>query len=312
MKYNHISSASLVLSLFTRLDFASAALPRVDYDRMGKVGLVGAFAGFDWANSSSSLSLDPTSSTLLSRSSDGSLSRIGSTNIGGSISSGCAIDDAFFVAGSFSSFANTGAQNIASYSSSSNAISALGSGGPNGAINAVYCDSENKEVWVGGNFNSPASLVAVWNVGSSSWSAPPFGGLSGASAQVFSIASNSSQNSLLFAGSFLTSFQGNETINGTNNPNVPFSSGASPYSSSLVPVPLQNAQVDAEPSSTNAQFSNIQNILCPTGNDGPGETWLSDDGNIAVITVRAYASISASGIRLGNTFLDGHGTTAFT
>jgi len=310
MKYNHINSATLVLSLFTRLHVVSSALPRVDYDRMGKVGLVGAFAGLDWANSNSSLSLDSTTSTLLSRSSDGSLTRVGSTNAGGSIAAGCALDDVFYVAGEFSSFANTGAQNIASYKPSSNAVAALGSGGPNGRIHAIFCDTENKQVWVGGNFTSPASLVAVWHVGSSSWSAPPFGGLSGA--DVLSISTNSSQSSLLFAGSFITSFQGNGTINGTNNPNVPFSSGASPYSSSLVPVPLQNAQIDASPSSTNSQFSNIQNVLCPTGDDGPGHTWFSSDGSTAVITVRAFSSIGASGIRLGNTFLDGRGTTGFT
>lgn len=310
MKYNHINSATLVFSLFTRLHVVSSALPRVDYDRMGKVGLVGAFAGLDWANSNSSLSLDPTTSTLLSRSSDGSLTRVGSTNAGGSISSGCALNDVFYIAGEFSSFASTGAQNIASYKPSSKAVTALGSGGPNGAIHAIFCDTENKEVWVGGNFTSPASLVAVWNVGSSSWSAPPFGGLSGA--DVLSISTNSSQSSLLFAGSFITSFQGSGIVNGTNNPNVPFSSGASPYSSSLVPVPLQNAQIDPSASSTNPQFSNILNILCPTGNDGPGATWFSSDGSTAVITVRAFSSIGASGIRLGNTFLDGRGTTAFT
>jgi hypothetical protein len=313
MKRNfHISSFTLILCLLTRFHVALSSLPQVGFDLMGKVGIFGAFAGLDLANTSSGFTLDPSTSTLLSRSSNGSLSRIGSTNSGGSISSGCPIGDIFYIAGSFSSFSNTSAQNIAAYHFSSNTVTSLGSGGPNGVIHTMYCDPKNSELWVGGSFTSPGSLVAVWNVGSSSWSMPPFGGLSGAAAEVLSISANSSQSSLFFTGSFVTSFQGSQTLNGTNNPNVPFSSGATPYSSSLVPIPLQNAQIDASPSSSDPQFNNVQNILCPTGADGPGQTWFAADGNTAVITVRTFTSISASGIRLGNTFLNSRGTTAIT
>jgi len=311
MKHNIVFSLVSLVAL-SALDVVQCALPRVDFDRMGKVGLFGDFAGLDWFNETSSLSLDATSSTLLSRSSDGSLSRVGSTNSGGSIHAGCALKDVFYVAGQFSAFGSTPAQHIVSYTPSSGKISALGSGGPNGAIRSVYCDTNNNKVWVGGEFSSPSSLVAVWNPASSSWSAPPFGGLSANNnGRVLSISSNSSQSSLLFAGSFVTSFQGG-SINGTNNPNVPFSSGASPFSSSLVPVPLDNVEVDPNPSSSDPDLRDIRNILCPTGDDGPGQSWFGVEGGPAVITVRTFSSLSAAGIRLGNTFLGGRGTTAFT
>ncbi|KAF9232806.1 cortical protein marker for cell polarity-domain-containing protein [Melanogaster broomeanus] len=55
-----------------------------------------------------------------------------------------------------------------------------------------------------------------------------------------------------------------------------------------------------------------QAILCPAGLDGPGNTWLAADGNAALITVHAFASISAYGVRLGNTFQSGYGMTAFS
>jgi hypothetical protein len=311
MKPNTIFTLASLVAL-SALDVVQCAFPRVDFDRMGKVGLFGDFAGFDWFNETSSLSLDPSSSSLLSRSSDGSLLRVGSTNSGGSIYDGCALNHVFYVAGQFSSFGSTSAQNIASYTPSSGQISALGSGGPNGAIRSVYCDTTNNRVWVGGEFSSPSSLVAVWNPSSSSWSAPPFGGLSANNnGQVLSISSNSSGSSLLFAGSFTTSFQGG-SVNSTNNPNVPFSTGASPFSSSLVPVPLENVEVDPDSSSSDADYRDIRNILCPTGDDGPGQSWFALDGTTAVITVRAFSSLSAAGIRLGNTFLDGRGTTAFS
>ena len=291
-----------------------ASLPRVDFDRMGKVGLAGTFAGIDFFDNSTLVTYDPSTSTLLSRTSEGALSRMGSTNSGGRILAGCALGDLFYFAGSFSSINGTSANNIASYAQSSGAFAALGSNGPNDEINAVYCDETDSELWVGGKFTSPASAVAVWDTKAGSWSKAPFGGLSGAAAEVLSITSNSSALSIVVAGSFITSFQGTGTaLNSTNNPNVPFSSGATPFSSSLVPIPLQVAQIeiDASPSSTDPQFSNIQSILCPAGPDGPGNTWLAGDSNTAVINIRTFASLNAKGIRLGNTHQTGHGTIGF-
>ncbi|KAH8995626.1 cortical protein marker for cell polarity-domain-containing protein [Lactarius akahatsu] len=296
------------------LDVVSADTPLIDFDRMGTVGLVGAFAGLELFNSSSSsVSFDPSTSTVLSRSPDGSLTRIASTNKGGTVSAGCAIGSTYYIAGNFSSIDNTAAPNVASYDASSHTFSALGTGGPNGPANALFCDSTHNKLWVGGQFTSPASAVAVWDVKASSWSAPPFGGLVGSAAEVFSITTNSSQASLFFAGSFVATFQGSASaLNTTNNPNVPFSQGATPFSSSLVPIPLESAQIQGSPSTSDPSFSNIQNILCPSGNDGPGQTWFAEDGNGAQITARTFQWISANGVRLGNTFLDGRGTTAFT
>ena len=297
-----------VLPLFAHAALAST--PLVDFDRMGKVGLAGAFAGLDVATDSSSVTFDPSTASLLARADDGSLTKIASTNTGGSILAGCAIGDVFYFAGSFTSVNGTAASNVAAYSSGS--ISATGGNAPNGVVRALYCDASSKQVWAGGQFTSPGAAVAVWDTASSTWSAAPFGGLTGASAQVLSITSNSSQSSLFFSGSFLASFgTGSVAINDTNNPNVPFSSGATPFTSSLVPIPLQDAQIDAGPSTTESGFDNITNILCPAGPDGPGNSWFGTDGGQAVITVRKFSSLSAVGIRLGNTFQSGRGTTAF-
>lgn len=290
-----------------------ASLPLVDFDRMGQVALTGAFAGLSLFDNSTPSSFDPSTTSLLSRTTQGALANLGNTNSGGSISAGCALGDLFYIAGSFSSIGNVSANYVASYSPSPGTFSSVGSSGPNGPVTAVYCDVPNNNLWVGGNFSSPGSSVAVWNTKSNAWSAPPFKGLSGANAQVFSISQNISSSSLFFAGSFVTSFAGNTTsVNNTNNPNVPYSPGASPFSSSLVPIPLQNAEIEAAPSSTNPEYSNIQAILCPAGPDGPDNTWLAQDGNSAVITVLTFSSISAYGIRLGNTFMSGYGTTGFS
>jgi hypothetical protein len=289
-----------------------AALPEVDFNRMGKVGLGGAFSGLDIFHNSS-VSFDPTTSTILSRSSDGALTPLASTNQAGRILTGCTLGDTFYFGGSFSSIASTPANNIASYTFSSGVFAALGSDGPNGQVNSIFCDVKAGKIWAGGSFTSPGSSIALLDIKSGSWSKPPFVGISGAQSKVFSITTNSSDASLFFAGSFITSFQGSSSgvFNGTNNPNVPFSSGATPFSSSLVPVPLQQAQVDASPSSTNPQFSNIEAVFCPSGPDGPGNTWFAADGSEALVTVRTFTFMSISGIRLGNTFQSGHGTVRF-
>ncbi|KAG6864870.1 hypothetical protein C0991_006637 [Blastosporella zonata] len=302
----------LVFSIFSNV--ALAALPLVDFDRMGTVGLAGAFAGLElFQNSSSSPAFDPESSTLLSRDVDGALTRLASTNPGGKVSAGCNLNNIFYVAGSFSSISSTSANNIASYTSSSDSFASLGSNGPNGDIDTIFCDATGNKVWVGGSFTSPGSNIAVWDPKAGSWSQPPFVGVTGAQSRVLSITTNASDSSIFFAGSFITAFPGSgTTLNGTNNPNVPFSNGATPFSSSLVPVPLGNAQVDGSPSTSDAQFSNVQNILCPTGADGPNNSWFAADSSEALVTVQTFSFISANGIRLGNTFQSNHGTTGFS
>jgi hypothetical protein len=100
-------------------------LPLVDFNRMGTVGLVGAFAGLNFFNSSSAnVSFDPTTSTLLSRSADSSLTHIASTNAGRAISAGCAIANTYYLAGNFSSIGNTTVSNVVSYNPASGAFSA--------------------------------------------------------------------------------------------------------------------------------------------------------------------------------------------
>ncbi|TFK44605.1 cortical protein marker for cell polarity-domain-containing protein [Crucibulum laeve] len=304
--------SSLFLPIVLSANAVFAALPQVDFDRMGKVGLAGTFAGLDLFQNNS-VSFDSATSTLFARASDGSLSPIASTNQGGHILTACALQNEVYFAGSFSSIGDTSASNVASYTPSSGAVAALGSGGPNGQVDAVFCDSKDNKLWVGGTFTSPGSSVAVWDPKADSWSRPPFVGVAGAQARVLSITSNSSDSSIFFAGSFVTTFgSGSVTLNTTNNPNVPFSAGATPFSSSLVPVPLQNAEVNGSPSSSQSGFSDIKQILCPSGDDGPNNSWFAADGNDALITVRAFSTISANGVRLGNTFQNNHGTTGFS
>lgn len=313
MRRTRYTALSVAL-LLSSLNGALAQTPLIDFDRMGVVGIAGAFAGFGLSdNSSTTAAFDSSTATLLSRSYDGSLTALGSTNDGGNIVAGCTMNGVFYFGGNFTSINGTPATNVAAYTPSSGSFSALDSGGPDGPVHALYCDTANSTVWVGGKFSSPGDSVAVWESKSQKWSAPAFGGLSGGAGEVLSITTNSSGTSLFFTGSFTTSFGNSSsvTVNTTNNPNIPYSPGASSFSSSLVPISLQNAEIVAAPSSDESGFEDIDNILCPSGSDGPGFTWFAQDDQVATIIVRAYSLLNARGIRLGNTFLDGRGTTGF-
>jgi hypothetical protein len=311
--------SSLVLVAASLVLGARAALPQVDFDRMGKVAVAGSFAGLDlYQSEQSTSSFDPTTSTIFLRAADGGLTPIGSTNSGGSVVAGCALDGNFYLAGSFTSVGGQNANNIAAYNPSTSKFTALTGGGLDGAVEALYCDSSSKTLWVGGAFHGPSSgangysgSVAVYTLSSNSWSPPGFAGLPGT---VHSIISNADSSSLLFGGSFLTSYQsGSLTNNNTaiSNPNVPQSSGSTPFTSSLVPFPLSSAEIVAGPTTDRPGLQNIAAILCPAGPDGPGNTWFAQEGAVSSITVLDFMSLTASGLRLGNTFFDGQSTTTF-
>jgi hypothetical protein len=232
----------------------------------------------------------------------------------------CSLSDTLYVGGLFDSVSGTSAKNIIAYSPSSGKFSPLGSDGAglDGEVNALHCDSNSGLVWVGGSFRKPtlsagsvgfSGAVAVFNPSDNTWAPAPFDGLKG---QVLDIAPSADGKSLYFGGSFATTFASNSTLNSTSNPNVPYSPGATPFSSSLVPIPLNGSEITAQPASSNSNFNNIVNILCPSGDDGPGYTWLGTDGTTASITARPFKFITASGIRLGNTAVNGRSTTRFT
>jgi len=317
----HPSLPHFVLLLSCLFSSVLADIPRVDFGRMGVVALGGAFAGLDFYTANSTNTFDTSTSTLLARASNGTISPIGSTNVGGSISAVCGLGNTIYIGGNFSSLSGGSYSNIAAYDTKSRKLSPLQSG-LDGVVHALFCDSSSNELWVGGEFRTPVGAdatqyggsVAIFNIKASSWTPTGFFGLSGGSSSVRAISrgSGSASSALYFAGSFLTTFGTNTTVNFTNNPNVPYSSGATPFSSSLVPIPLSASDVNANPSSTEAGFTDIANILCPAGADGPGNTWFSQDGVLSHLTILTNKFQNARGIRLGNTFISNHGTKTFT
>ncbi|CAE6438559.1 hypothetical protein ACGC1H_006973 [Rhizoctonia solani] len=313
-----MTSYSLLSILLGAALVGAQNAPQIDFSRMGTVGIAGAFAGLDMYNASAP-ALDSSAATLVSREANGALTVLGATNGGGQLFASCSLKDTLYVGGLFDSVAGISAKNIIAYSPSSRKFSPLGSegAGVDGEVHALHCDSGSGLVWVGGNFRRPISsgsasfggAVAVFNPSDNTWSPAPFDGLRG---QVLDIAPSTDGKSLYFGGSFATTFASNTSLNSTNNPAVPYSPGATPFSSSLVPIPLNGSEITAQPASSDSNFNNILNILCPAGDDGPGNTWLAADGSTASITARPFKFINAGGIRLGNTAVNGRSTNSFT
>src|SRR5258708_2647555 len=252
-----------VFAIFFLIASIEADVPRVDFSRMGTVAVGGSFIGLGLYSSNSTYTFDPSSSTLVSRAANGTLTVIASTNAGGSVLAGCTLSNVLYIGGGFTSLSGQAYANVAAYDLSSHSFHVLGSG-LDDAVDVLYCDSSNSQVWAGGKFHHPLNAdassyggsVAVYDLKTSTWQPPGFTGLTGSSLpSVRSITPNSHSSGLYFGGSFITNYGTNSTgLNGTHNPSVPFSTGASPFSSSLVPLPLTTADVLASPSSSESGF----------------------------------------------------------
>ncbi|WVW84622.1 hypothetical protein I302_106656 [Kwoniella bestiolae CBS 10118] len=318
---------------------APSSIPQVDYGKMGTVGLGGSFSGLDWyssdspfasSSSSSSSTFSTTGDTLFYKTEDGILRALGSTNEGGIINSLCwssspdssSGNGTLFIGGTFTSLSGVSANNVGSFSLSTNTFSALASG-LSGNVNTLYCDDDNSEIWFGGSFNAPTGQggnVALWSTSSSSWTAPSFGGLNGV---VQSITPSTDKKSLYFGGDFTTTYLSSSSSNSTsrNNitsqPNAPVNTTTVGQSGYLTPLTISASagesasyQIHAGPSSSLNQdgqnYGDTNGLLCPGTS-----TWLAQENTISNVNLVGNEYLPATGVRMVNGHEDGRSTTYF-
>ena len=303
----------------------SSTLPPIDFSKMGNVALGGSFQGLDFwsssspfAKSSNHSSFSTTGDTIFLRSSDGSYQTLGTTNAGGSISSICwansTANGTIYLGGSFTALSGTPANNLASYSLSSESFSPLGNGVA-GPVDVVYCDNSNAAVWAGGSFSDH---VALWSTSSSSWQDVPFKQLNG---PVNTISPSSNGSSLYFGGNFTTSFASNTSSNATlgNITSVPAAASTVAtvgHSGYLTPLtypftgyidPYNQISINANPTTSQHMYADPNVLLCP----GEG-IWLGQDNQAAEVDVVGFNYLRASGARLVNGLTEGRGTKTFS
>ncbi|KAH8928670.1 hypothetical protein BT69DRAFT_1236844 [Atractiella rhizophila] len=289
---------------------AAAQTPQIDYSSLGLVLLTGSYSGLTF--SGSSLSIPPTSAnstSILSRSADGTLSVLGSTNSGGSISVLCVSPDqgTLYVGGSFESVDGVQAKNVAKMGMGETEGRWLDMGGGlGGEVKTIEC-SDPDSVWAGGSFDGG---VSVFSTQENTWSAPSFGGFNDA---VDSISLSPDKSSIFFGGAFSVSFTGVPSSSSSSSSSATGSTIPASLGSSYTPISLNTSEYrdPTGPTTYISGFGRPQYVFCPGDVDGPGDSWWLVDGATGFFTVRLFRAVQAGGIRLGNTFIEGRGLKTF-
>ncbi|KAJ3498982.1 hypothetical protein NLG97_g708 [Lecanicillium saksenae] len=164
--------------------------------------------------------------------------------------------------------------------------------GLEGEVNAVLCDNATDTVYIGGNFKSANSTNAIsWN-GKTGFKNLPFVGFNG---PVHAI-TKMSNGHILFGGSFTGLGNYNATAGSLTDSQV---------------VNLGSAKITAEGSTTKDGFSDPSNIVCSSGSDESGSTWLLNDNTPGHWEAQFGFGIEPTMIRIWNTHVEDRGTKTF-
>ncbi|KAJ1955866.1 hypothetical protein GGI12_005460, partial [Dipsacomyces acuminosporus] len=277
---------------------------------LGEIGIVGAFRGvssFTPNGGGATLTLDKGVSSLISLSQN-SAALLTSTATDGKVTAACAFYDgdgnisrAFF-GGSISAVNSTAVGYVAGIDANGN-IDTM-KGGVDGPINALFCEQETRQVYVGGNFtNTAAGLttdvstlhssstggLAVYNATSQKWNPLSFHGLDG---PVFSF--TQSREHIYVGGAFTATVD-----------------NATHISLSTQPVNLTSCRLTGGNSAELPGFSDPKNIVCTTNTESPGNTWLMRDKLTGYYRIDFPFKTTPSLLRLMNTMFQGRGTKSF-
>ena len=292
--------ASLFSCALTQSLYTESTLPSVDLSSLGRVALVGDFAGISVADYPSQYQnaslLVGDSDALLTQLPNGAFAQLGQTD--GTISALCALFNgsmsSVYIAGQFNQIGGINATNIAVWDQNTAQFSALPDRMLLGKVDSLFCDSANNSVYVGGDFLSANSSNAIqWVVGQG-WVDLPFGGFNG---EVYTIA-QSSNNNIVFGGSF----------DATGNGSLPLSSN---NGSDGQVINLATGNVTSEASSATAGFSDPVSLLCSNGLDGPSSTWLLNDNAPGSVTFQSDVMYRPTKFRIKNTNYQGRGSQTF-
>lgn len=287
----HVALLSAILPLVAGAQFPA---PDLDLSSLGHVVVAGQFSGISIVNDTRQTEILSTNSTdgLFSQTSDGTYTSLGATN--GAILAVCALNssntETIFVGGNFTRIGGVSAANIASYTPATNSFAAL-STGVLGSVKALYCDSPNNQVYIGGAFDiSNSSNAVLWSAQNQRFNPVIFGGFDGPVSSIVA----SSTGSVLFGGRFDTI--ANQTSTTSRSPQQ---------------VNLQTAYITSTYASTMTGFSDPNNIVCPSGQDSAGSAWLLSDNQAGSWSVSLNYTIRPSKFRIYNTHVSGRGTRQF-
>jgi hypothetical protein len=160
--------------------------------------------------------------------------------------------------------------------------------GLNGSVNALYCDNDAGQVFVGGSFTSAKSSNAI--VWKGDWTNMPFSGFNGPVSSIIKAPSGK----IIFGGQF-NGLGDNVSTTAKNNTQV---------------LPIGSASLKAQTSSGTPGLTEPKNIVCKpdAATEGPDNTWLLADDAPGFWQADFGFGFLPSKLRLHNTKLDGRGT----
>jgi hypothetical protein len=160
--------------------------------------------------------------------------------------------------------------------------------GLNGSVNALYCDNDAGQVFVGGSFTSPKSSNAI--VWKGDWTNMPFSGFNGPVNSIIKAPSGK----IIFGGQF-NGLGENMTTTAKNTTQV---------------LPIGSAILKAQTSSGTPGLTEPKNIVCKpdAATEGPDNTWLLANDAPGFWQADFGFGFMPSKLRLHNTKLDGRGT----
>lgn len=275
-------------------EFKSLTPPRLNLDGLGKVALAGDF------NAISIYSFEGEKIGLKRNGSDSVLLQLPQgkfvplATADASIEAMCTLELkdgtilGVVIGGNFTSLGGVEANGVALLNATDGTVTPMS--GLTGKVNALLCDKDSELVYVGGEFTGENSSNALTWSSKSNWKNLPFEGFN---KPVKSIA-KSANGTIIFGGLF----------DGLGNITTP----ASSYGQTLN---LQSATITTEQTTGTDGFKDPKSIICSSGKDGPGSTWLLGDGQVGSWTADFRFFFRPTKLRLRNTHFDGRGTAEF-
>lgn len=287
--------AAVLPTLTAAAQLQRAPPANLDFSDLGSVGIAGDFDGislYDYVGQSGSTRTANGSQALLSSLPNGALSRSAQTDA--SIRTVCLFNSTssktkgVVVGGNFTSFGGSQSKAIGLYDVAAAKVVTID--GLEGEVNAVLCDEDAGTVYIGGNFKSGNSTNAItWD--GSQFKNLPFTGFNGPVNAITKM----SNGHILFGGSFT----------GLGNLNTSMSRQDTQI------INLGSGMITADGSTSRDGFSDPANIVCSSGADTAGSTWLLQDGTPGFWDAEFGFTFAPTTIRIWNTHIEGRGTKSF-
>ncbi|OAA67611.1 Galactose oxidase/kelch, beta-propeller [Cordyceps fumosorosea ARSEF 2679] len=311
LPYGHRRSArhgqrhGAVLTLLTTVTsiLANAATPvpappaNLDFSQLGQIGIAGDFGGISLyqyvgqggqtrsANGSQALLSElPNGALLPAVQTDAAIRALCLYNATSSKTNG------IIIGGNFTSLGGKQSKAIGIYDVDASKVTTLD--GLEGEVNAILCDDATDTVYIGGNFKSGNSTNAIsWN-SKDGFKNLPFVGFNGPVAAITKM----DNGHILFGGSFT----------GLGNYNTTNDSWRDSQT-----INLATAKINAQGSSSKAGFSDPANVVCSSGSDAQGSTWLLQDDSPGYWEAQFGFGFEPTKIRIWNTHIENYGTKTF-